>query len=387
MSQTRTPIDRRTVLRGLGAATILALTGGALRAHDQGVFSVGQGDAYDPWRTSATQGTLALVGDAILAANPHNTQAWRFRATAAHVDVFDDTRRTIGAVDPFRREMHLGLGAALENLVLSARTRGYTPAVTLRPDPRDRTHVARVALTGGGRGPADLHAAIRERHTNRSAYEERPVPESLLAALNALNDDDDLRLVWLTTSAQRRTFSDLTVRATEAFIADTEMTHDSERWFRYDWDAVQRERDGVTLDAQSLPPLIAAAGKILPAPSPDTSNAYWLRNTRTHVSSAPVFGIIAARDHRDVAARLKAGGLYQRLSLHATREGLAAHPLNQTVELRDRDLVLRRAPTYARALEEFTGTGWEALMPFRMGVPTRPGRPSPRRDVRTVLLT
>lgn len=373
-------------MRGLGGATLLTLIGGAARAYDQGVFSAGQGSAYEPWRNNDPSGPVSLVDAAILAATPHNTQAWRFRSTATHVDVFDDTRRSLGAVDPFRREMHLALGAALENLVLSARAQGYAPDVTLLPVSGERTHVARVALTGGTRHAADLQAVIRGRHTNRSPYQDRGVPPAALKAMSALNDEADVRLIWLTEQAARRALAELTVRATQAFVTDTEMTHDSDRWFRHDWDVLQRERDGLTLDAQSLPPLLTVMGKMLPAPSPNTSNTYWLRNTRTQVATAPAFGIIAVRDHRAVVARLRAGRLYQRLALWATREGLATHPLNQAVELRDRDLVLRRAPQYARALSDLTGQAWQAVMPFRVGYPTVPSQPSPRRSVQTVLV-
>ena len=63
---------RRTFLKGAGTLTVLLAGGGVWRAYDQGVFSIGQGPAYEPWknwRTEASQGPLTLVCTAILAAS------------------------------------------------------------------------------------------------------------------------------------------------------------------------------------------------------------------------------------------------------------------------------------------------------------------------------
>ena len=62
---------------------------------------------------------------AILAANPHNSQPWRFRVSDTQIDLFADRGRNLGTIDPFLREMHIGLGAALENLLLAAAVYGY----------------------------------------------------------------------------------------------------------------------------------------------------------------------------------------------------------------------------------------------------------------------
>ncbi len=73
------------------------------------------------------QGPVNLVRAAILAANPHNSQPWLFHVTRTQIDLYADLQRNIGTVDPFLREMHLGLGCALENLLVAAPANGYTP--------------------------------------------------------------------------------------------------------------------------------------------------------------------------------------------------------------------------------------------------------------------
>jgi hypothetical protein len=141
---------------------------------------------------------MALVRPAILAANAHNTQPWLFELGTDCVDLFADTRRSMGAMDPLRREMVVPLGCALENFVLAARANGLDPAVTLLPDPADGTHVAKVDLSPGSRDVSESFLAIPERHTDRAAYDTaRAVDGSTLEELAGLNDESDITVAWV----------------------------------------------------------------------------------------------------------------------------------------------------------------------------------------------
>src|SRR5438034_10115963 len=74
-----------------------------------------------------------------------------------------------------------------------------------------------------------------------------------------------------------------------------------------------------------------------------------------------------------------------RSHLHATARGLALHPLNQPTERADREQSLGIEPTFGRALAALLGDpGWEALMTFRIGYPTRAAALSPRRAAEAV---
>ena len=142
-------MQRRSFLKGAGIVTILVAGGAVWRAEDQGVFSVGQGPAYEPWKDwqkEASAGPLGLVRSAILAASPHNTQPWLFRVSSSSIELYTDITRNTGALDPYRREQHIALGCALENLMLAAGAHGYNASATLLPGTLDGAYADRLQL-------------------------------------------------------------------------------------------------------------------------------------------------------------------------------------------------------------------------------------------------
>src|SRR5207302_1442197 len=276
----------RTSGRAAGGAIVLAAGGLGGRAWAQGVFgNLYAGPAFEPWRDwrrGRHQGSLGLVAAAILASNPHNSQPWLFRVGERHVELFADPSRHLGTIDPFRREMHLGLACALENIAVAARRLAYPPHVAVRPDPSRHAALA----------PAD----------------------------------------------------------------------------------VNRRRDGVTTLAAGLPERILRLALILPARVIGDPGRAWLAATRDrHCRTASMFGLIAVRNPADVVQRLEAGRLWQRLHLEAISDGLAMQPLNQLMELAERDRVLGRSGEAAPDLARMVGDDrFQSVFGFRCGYTTTP---------------
>jgi nitroreductase len=396
MSEVEPGMSRGRFLRriGLGVGTIAVAGAGALgyRAYDQGVLEVGEGPAYEPWSSWRDGGgLLPLVGAATLAPSPHNAQAWLFRVGRNQIDLYADRARTTGSVDPFRREMYVGLGAALENLVITAQTRGFAPSAALMPAGPDSTHAARVALSRSVPRRSPLYAQIPRRHTNRYSYMEgKEVPREALGAMAALAGSDmpDARLFWFTSASIRGRIGELLVAATEAIVADPDQGASDYEWFRQDWDELQRQRDGITVDAAGLSDLIAALAKLLPPQSRGATGESWIDATRErHTKTASAYGIVAVRDAGDNRQRLEGGRLLERVHLWTAGHDLALHHMNQLTERADREQQLGLTPRFGDALRELLPSGWQALASFRIGYPTQMPKKSPRRPVEAVIVS
>ena len=273
-------VTRRQFLKGFGVVSVLVAGGGVYRAVDQGVFSAGQGPAYaawQDWRTEAAEGPLRLVQSAILAANPHNSQPWLFRVTADQIEVFADLSRTLRTMDVYKREMYIGLGCALENMLLTATAVGYTSQLILEQGHLTRfsenSAVERVAvlkLTPGAVQTSPLYAAIPARHTNRYNYDTtRSLPQSLLAELAAFAEpQSNVQLhMYHKHTPQFTQVLNATLAATAAIIADHEMAYDSYVWFDQSWEEVHREKDGIYIDTSGSSAPIRAFVKLLPSVS------------------------------------------------------------------------------------------------------------------------
>jgi nitroreductase len=391
-----TPMDRRTLLRrtGLAVGTIAVGGVGALgyRAYDQGVFELGQGPAYEPWADwKQHRGLLPLVAAATLAPNPHNSQPWLFRIGSDRIDLFADASRNIGAIDPYKREKYIGLGAALENLVVAAEATGYRATVALMPGGAHADHAARIELSRASKRNTRLAAQIADRHTNRYAFvASKDVPAAALTAMTDLGGAGTgaARVVWFANKRQRAELGGLLIAATEAIIRDPDQSRSDYAWFRQSWDQIQRQRDGITVDASGLPELTETLAKLLPAQSRQATDDAWLTATRDrHTKTAAAYGIVAVRDAAGNRDRLEGGRLLERVHLWATGNGIALQHMNQLTERADRERELGIRPQFGDALAQFMPDGWQALSLVRVGYPTHTPNKSPRRGLEAVLVT
>jgi nitroreductase len=393
-------MQRRSFLKSAGALTVLIAGGGVWRVYDQAVFSVGEGPAYEPWRdwrSNSNDGPLVLVRAAILAASPHNTQPWLFKVTTSWIELYVDTARNVGALDPYLREEHIGIGCAIENLMLAAAANGYAATLTLVPgkpgaiaaEPT-RSLVARVDLATSKPEESELYAAIPRRHTNRSPYQpEKPIPPRFMDELGSVGKDEaGVRLFLFTSAADRKKFTAISSVANTELYSDPEVERSSERWIRTKWSDLQKHRDGLTIDAFGLSPIATAVSKMMPL---------WMfrriasRTQKTAYSelmlSAPLIGIIGVRDRYDQEDCMRAGRIWQRLHLLATARSLVARPSNEAVEMIDHERSRGKEPRQAGLLAGIIGDAtWQPTFVFYMGYPMLTAPASPRRPIEDVVL-
>lgn len=144
-----------------------------------------------PVRKLDEKTVTALVADATAAPSMHNAQPWVFRLLRAEhtLELRADLGRAMRRSDPGNRSLHIGCGAALFNLRVSAAHAGLAAEVKLLPDPSDPLLLAAVRPAGPAAGnPPDealaaLHPAIRQRHTSRHPFAEKDLPEAVRGRL------------------------------------------------------------------------------------------------------------------------------------------------------------------------------------------------------------
>jgi hypothetical protein len=292
-------------------------------------------DAWFPWPPG--DGPLALIHAATLATSPHGMQPWRFEVDENTIVVYADQRRHLEREDPFRREMHLALGCALENLSLAARAQGLealieTPPGRLTSDPHDDGEPAAIVrLVPAPREQSELFRAIPDRHTHDGSYRRRAVPSGVIEEVRAcVPESPAMRLFVFTGRACK------------------------------------------------------ALGERILAAADDLDGAD--KRLSVHVRMAPMLGLIAVRTPFDRPTTLAAGQSWERIQLLLTARGLVGQSLEQIPELADSEHAHGLAPRTVNALAALTGDAtWHPAVVFRAGYPRRPPHASSRRPLISVI--
>ncbi len=371
--------DRRRFLLAAGGAAVYCALGPALAAAEK---LPDTRPGLQPWSlpgdlpANPVDAARALIGAAVLAPSDWNTQPWRFEVDGNLIRVVADARRALSVTDPERRGMMIGLGAALENMLIAARAWGQRPSVQYLPHEGARGVVAEVSWMGGeARRDRALFEAIPARRTNRRDFDERgifPQNRSLLMA-EAM---EGLEFHWLDDPERMRSVADLAYEATRAQVGDGRAQAEQFSWMRFDGDE-KRRGDGVPVGALELSgPAGWLAGRYFRPGSwfARFGTEYAAKQARSQVKSAGALLLVSA-PRKDDTQCLLCGQSYERLALKATHLGIANQILSAPVE------VARLRPDLRRAFRAPAGN--EPLLLVRLGHARTP-EPAPRRAVSVV---
>lgn len=344
--------------------------------------------------------TLAQAGHK--AASPDNLQAWRFEAVdgALHVHLPREGRLPTDVDDMFSL---IGIGCAVENIVVAASAQGHTASVTV--DRQPSAHGERIAIVtfaeGGEKDP--LADVIDRRCTNRKPYATERMADDVAGRLESAAAAVGARVDLLHEDGERDRVGSL--------IADNDwirMSHQplhAELFDIFRLSAAEADRgDGLDLASLELP---GAAGLFLRLvgkwPVARVLNAIGLakgfaKGSGDAARASAAVGLITA-DTPDTAGYVAAGRALQRIWLQAAADGMAMQPIGGLAQYltkveREPEGFLPEQAAHLRTLKD----PFYALFPaakdrtlgilFRVGVESGPplGR-SRRRPLDTVLVS
>lgn len=289
-----------------------------------------------PLRTGTV---VELVRAATLAPSSHNAQPWRFHFAGNEIEIRADLSRRLPAIDPEDQELFVGLGCALENLVLASASSGlaaevhYLDGERLAPD--GSLPAVRVTLAAAPvRMSHALVGAIPWRQTTRSDFQRRALPPVALRLLEAAgHGKSELRLV---TDAYRfESAVELVEDATRRQFRDPAAFRELLRWMRFSKREALHTRDGLSAEVLGLPwlPTSLARGAMRFALSAERQAS----RAAAQVRSAAALAVFATHG-RGPAAWMELGRDFQRFALQATALGIRYAHVSAPCEVpRDRD--------------------------------------------------
>lgn len=321
-------LKRRNLLIGSGAVLLAgtAATWSALRNLGSMQDFTGAVIALRaPLATSPDGQDLILF--ATLAANSHNTQAWKFRAEDNSPTLTPDRTRATPVVDPDDHHLLVSLGSAAENPPIAAASRGMPGGLRFDPAAGGST---RFSYAGGAVRDTALPDAIKLRQSMRRLYDESNLPPADLRRLAETARVPGVDLIMITDPGEMSELADLIAAANAAQITDPAFMAELKHWMRFDPRHAMNPGDGLfsaTSGNRVLPDWLVR----LMLDWAYTAKAENKSNAAKIASSAGLAVFVAAKE--DAAHWVQAGRACQRFALQATVMGLKQAFLNQPIEV------------------------------------------------------
>ena len=322
---------RRNFLQLGGVAAAALAFSPMLAGCDSADYEAAANAARRPASKTSTD-LRELVRLATLAPSGHNTQPWKFRLEAGRIQLYPDLTRRVPVVDPDDRELWIGLGSALENLLLAAAHFGYQAETTYHLAGTPDDHIA-VALHKTGPAPAGRSApfeAIPLRQSTRGAYDGQPVPGAELRQLEAAATGAGVTPLLFSGAAAMQPLLEYVVAGNEQQLSNDDFKKELVRWIRFNDREALASRDGLLSRSSGNPSLPRWAanffiGSSLKPAAQNKKDALHIR------SSAGLLLFASAADDRP--AWLEIGRASERFALLATTLNLRCAYLNQPCEV------------------------------------------------------
>ena len=343
--------SRRKAIALIGGGSVLAATGAGIGfANTRTPLQ-----AQAPWGLAGSYSDprLNAVSYGLLAPNPHNLQPWQIALEGdATLTLLHDESRRLPETDPFDRQIMIGMGCFLEQMVLAAGAAGQAVDFEIMESgPR----IARATFRDGGEADP-LAAQILNRRSCKEPFEDRAVPPALANQLELYADiHTDPTMV---SALKELTF--------EAWMTETMTPHtmqESIDLMRLGKAEINATPDGIDLGGAFLEGLMLAGLLTRDAMADPDSTAFQqgIDIYREMLNATPAYAALTSATNTR-ADHIDAGRRWLRLNLKTTALGLSLHPVSQALQE-----YAEMAPHYSAAQALLAPEGHTVQMLGRVG--------------------
>ncbi|UOA27945.1 twin-arginine translocation pathway signal protein [Pseudosulfitobacter sp. DSM 107133] len=364
-------LTRRQTLSLIGGGTILAAT-----AAGAGFVSTRTPTrALQPWQQAGRYDDVRLnaLSFALLAPNPHNLQPWQVALEGDDALLLHrDPTRHLPETDPFDRQITIGLGCFLEQMVLAAGAAGYAVDLTLFPQGPDGPVAHAVFGAGGAADPLAAH--ILARRSCKEPFEDKAVPAPLARQLEAYAD-------IYTDAPSVQALTSLTWDAWLVEAMTPRTMQESVDLMRFGKAEINANPDGIDLGGPFLESLmlLGVVSRKVQADPASTGFKQGIELYRAMLQATPAYAVLTSPTNTRTD-QIDAGRRWLRLNLAVTGLGLSLHPVSQALQEYP-----EMADHYATAHNLLAPQGHTVQMLGRLGYgPSR--APSPRWPLETKLI-
>jgi tRNA A37 threonylcarbamoyladenosine dehydratase len=287
-----------------------------------------------------------IVQAAIAAPTGGNSQPWKWLYSNGILALYLDKIRSTSFLDYKNNVSYIGFGAALENLVLKARSLQYDAQINLFPLGEDEKLIATIGFLKKDLMPErsdDLVSFITTRCTNRIIKERQPIEQSILNELKkVITSETGAELRFIDTPNDLEGIADIVGRAERIRLLNPRSHHDFfEYELRWNQEHSKKTNDGVDLMTMNLSLSDTMGLQVVRDSEVMSLLKQWnlggaLQKIRKKtVQAASVVGLISM-PLNNKADYIKGGRLLERVWLTSQKHNIAFQPLYVPITLFDR---------------------------------------------------
>jgi len=278
---------------------------------------------------------------ASLAPSGHNTQPWVVRILEPkHWVIGSDKKRWLPAVDPENREMLLGIGAFLENMVLAAGTFGYSVDVKIIAKNRTDADIADIRLRKDKVQEFPVEK-IKKRRTVRSNFLDQEIKGDDLKYIT--KHDTRLCLVQIQSphsfyfpnnSPQGKYLQAGTIEANRAQAFRDPAQEELANWIRWSNKDAKQYRNGLTPESMEIKGIAGFFVRSFYDRQSVLKKSFRDQTVDVAAKQVKTCGgwLVVTSSDSSIPALIEHGRVFQNMLLKIRDKMIAIHPMTQMLE-------------------------------------------------------
>jgi len=285
--------------------------------------------------------SMEILSLASLAPSGHNTQPWTVKVVEPnHWMIGSDKRRWLPAVDPENREMLLGIGAFIENMVLAAGTFGYSVDLKIIAKNRTDSDIADIRLKKDKAQEFPLEK-LKKRRTVRSHFLNQEIKGDDLKYIT--KHDTRPCLVQLQSphsfyfpnnSPQGRYLQEGTIEANRAQAFRDPAQEELANWIRWSNKEAKQYRNGLTPESMEIKGIAGFFVRSFYDRQSVLKKSFREQSVDIVAKQVKTCGgwLVVTSHDSSIPALIEHGRVFQNMLLKIRDKMIAIHPMTQMLE-------------------------------------------------------
>jgi hypothetical protein len=284
---------------------------------------------------------MEILSLASLAPSGHNTQPWTVKILEPnHWMIGSEKKRWLQAVDPENREMLLGIGAFLENMVLAAGTFGYRVDTKIIAKSRTDTDIADIRLRKDKAQEFPLEK-LKKRRTVRSNFLDQEIKEDDLKYITKHDTRPCLvpihsphSFYFPNNSPQGKYLQEGTIEANRTQAFRDPAQEELANWIRWSNKEAKQNRNGLTPESMEIKGIAGFLVRSFYDRQSVLKKSFRDQTVDIAAKQVKTCGgwLVVTSHNSSIPALIEHGRMFQNMLLKIRDKMIAIHPMTQMLE-------------------------------------------------------